>query len=1140
MDDLQIVLFNCKGLLKGDPAAALDVIQGAQVAIFTETWLGETDVPQPMEGYQAFHFPRPVAGNRAGAPRGGVAIYLALDLADHASVWPDGRGSEGGQSSWLHIDAAAGFSEDIFLAGCYFEPTAPEDAWAEHEQQAATAAGLGWVVSAGDYNARTRNSNTHTQTDRYSADSTLNTKGSRLLRLTDSAGLAIANGTTAGATSGDYTFHGHVVNNVARQSVVDYFLLCPLLMQVATNLDVELPPYPGMDHSVLRLTLSGLRRAQLPPPAAAPCAMLQPSCRYIYTADQHQVYTERMKAAPSKAALTAVATAAADATDVASLAEAYQAFEEILTGCIREAGGQAMVARVAPSTRTARRRGVHSDPRVQALARQWRQARRQRNTEAMRQLTRHIGSLRRHLDKKQKEATQKTLLQLARDEPARFWKHFNKPDGGGSAHSPAALREYCSALLTMVAAHPEAGDGPQPAQMCADGAELNNPFAAEEVSAGIKTLKRRKAMVGSLDLDLIAPVAEEVAPALAAIFNAVARLRSMPADMALGVITMVLKKGGNASNLDEHRAITVCTLLGKLYSTCLNLRLVQWGEGAGVRAAGQTGFRPDHRTTDNVLVLRVLTERHRAEQQPLFCAFVDFRKAYDTVPRDLLWAKLKARGVHGHMLDSLKALYADVPISVKTAAGTTLPFQSTVGLKQGDPSSPNLFGLFIDDLEPAIMALGDAAALPMLDNTTMPPLLHADDLALLSTSAEGLQVQIDCLAGYAHRWGLTVSLAKTKVMVFRKDKARPPVHLKLQGQALQQVDTFRYLGVCVHAWELFGPTAAAARLDAARRSLGGMRGRCARLGLTNAKAHCSLFDTLVRPSLSYGSEIWAPGFLCGALATAGYADSEAFHRAFLRRLLGVRSSTPNMVVLAEFGRHPLVCSWARDVYSFWRRLAVLDDQRWMVKAAARDSTALAEQQAAQNVHLKNRSWAGQVLAFIQSVDLNPGPVVAQMEMPKEVLANMHQRYLAEYRASTLPKVMDYREGVRGGDTTVTGYSIQPYLVASLRCKRRAALAQLRTGSHCLRVETERHRWARLPREQRVCRVCQSGEVEDEAHMVLRCSHPQLVGLRQHFGGLFTAAAAGQTLAQFLGQKNVRGMAAFVDMAFSLVGYKELP
>ena len=253
-------------------------------------------------------------------------------------------------------------------------------------------------------------------------------------------------------------------------------------------------------------------------------------------------------------------------------------------------------------------------------------------------------------------------------------------------------------------------------------------------------------------------------------------------------------------------------------------------------------------------MLRVLTERHRAEQQPLFCAFVDFRKAYDTVPRDLLWAKLKARGVHGHMLDSLKALYADVPISVKTAAGTTLPFQSTLGLKQGDPSSPNLFGLFIDDLEPAIMALGDAAALPMLDNTTMPPLLHADDLALLSTSAEGLQVQIDCLAGYAHRWGLTVSLAKTKVMVFRRDKARPPMHLKLQGQALQQVDTFRYLGVCVHAWELFGPTSAAARLDAARRSLGGMRGRCARLGLTNAKAHCSLFDTLVRPSLSYGSE----------------------------------------------------------------------------------------------------------------------------------------------------------------------------------------------------------------------------------------------------------------------------------------------
>ena len=121
---------------------------------------------------------------------------------------------------------------------------------------------------------------------------------------------------------------------------------------------------------------------------------------------------------------------------------------------------------------------------------------------------------------------------------------------------------------------PNANEAAQPAQLCADGEELNYPFSVEEVCAGIATLKRGKAVVGSLDVGMIRVVSEEVAPAIAAIFNAVASLQCMPAEMALGVITMILKKGGNVSNLDHHRAITVCMLLGKLYSTCLNSRLM--------------------------------------------------------------------------------------------------------------------------------------------------------------------------------------------------------------------------------------------------------------------------------------------------------------------------------------------------------------------------------------------------------------------------------------------------------------------------------------------------------------------------------------------------------------------------------------
>ena len=140
----------------------------------------------------------------------------------------------------------------------------------------------------------------------------------------------------------------------------------------------------------------------------------------------------------------------------------------------------------------------------------------------------------------------------------------------------------------------------------------------------------------------------------------------------------------------------------KMYATLLNSRLTKWAEANDLRAAGQAGFRQDHRCSDHLLVLRTVIEQQRIVKAPLYTCFVDFKKAYDTVPRDLLWTKLQRLGVHGWFLDGIKALYAEVLMAVKTAQGLTCTFDSVMGVKQGCPLSPTLFGLYLDDLEDAM------------------------------------------------------------------------------------------------------------------------------------------------------------------------------------------------------------------------------------------------------------------------------------------------------------------------------------------------------------------------------------------------------------------------------------------------------
>ena len=95
------------------------------------------------------------------------------------------------------------------------------------------------------------------------------------------------------------------------------------------------------------------------------------------------------------------------------------------------------------------------------------------------------------------------------------------------------------------------------------------------------------------------------------------------------------------------------------------------------------------------------------------------------VPCARLWAKLRAGGFGSSWLRAVQALYADVPMSVRTSEGLSPSFQARLGLKQGCPLSPTLFGLYIDDFETEVMAAaqrGEQLSLPQLVSGS--PMLH--------------------------------------------------------------------------------------------------------------------------------------------------------------------------------------------------------------------------------------------------------------------------------------------------------------------------------------------------------------------------------------------------------------------------------
>ena len=105
--------------------------------------------------------------------------------------------------------------------------------------------------------------------------------------------------------------------------------------------------------------------------------------------------------------------------------------------------------------------------------------------------------------------------------------------------------------------------------------------------------------------------------------------------------------------------------MAKIFSLALRNRLNTWCESEHVFNESQFGFRNNHSTTDCVYLLHSIIQNILYKKSKLYCAFIDYQMAFDTVIRDALWSKLMRLGISCKVLDMLKAIYHSFKSCVK-------------------------------------------------------------------------------------------------------------------------------------------------------------------------------------------------------------------------------------------------------------------------------------------------------------------------------------------------------------------------------------------------------------------------------------------------------------------------------------------
>ena len=165
--------------------------------------------------------------------------------------------------------------------------------------------------------------------------------------------------------------------------------------------------------------------------------------------------------------------------------------------------------------------------------------------------------------------------------------------------------------------------------------------------------------------------------------------------------------------------------------------------------------------------------------------------------------KLLKMGVDGSFLKVLENMDNNVYYCVKIDGVTPNVIPSKVGVKQGCVLSPLLFNLFLSDMPNIFNDICDP--IHITDNT-INCLMYADDLVLISQSANGLQNCLNALQSYCNKWCLTVNTKKTKVIIFNQGGYKiKRFSFTFNNTVVEIVQQYTYLGILFTASGSFKP-----------------------------------------------------------------------------------------------------------------------------------------------------------------------------------------------------------------------------------------------------------------------------------------------------------------------------------------------
>jgi hypothetical protein len=262
--------------------------------------------------------------------------------------------------------------------------------------------------------------------------------------------------------------------------------------------------------------------------------------------------------------------------------------------------------------------------------------------------------------------------------------------------------------------------------------------------------------------------------------------------MTTGDGKLVYKTKGSRKDPGSYRVVVLQSIFSKVYEKMLELRGRAFiDEGKMDIAVEQGGFMPSRATYDSVFILDSLRAAQRTARRPLYAAFLDLRKAFDSVNHRLLLRLMKEKGAPEDWVRQVAKMLTNRKLHLLQEI-----LAVEKGTAQGSPISPLLFDLFIN---PLITRLRECKGVLFADaereGLFIRSLFFADDVCLLAESQDDLRNMLVICQKWAEDFGMTFNAAKCEVMQLSGQAPEQQPVFMIGDKPIKWVVEFRYLGV---------------------------------------------------------------------------------------------------------------------------------------------------------------------------------------------------------------------------------------------------------------------------------------------------------------------------------------------------------